>query len=129
MRSLWVVAMVACSKPAPAPAPIVNAQPAVAIDAPLSPLALTGIEPEKGDLDGGTYVRILGRGFLADGPVNVKVYFGTRQGTVVRFASDTELIVEAPGGKDNETVDVLLIFEGKGQLELPRAFTFINKAP
>ncbi len=50
----------------------------------------------------GQYVRVKGNEFTADGPRNVKVYFGKdnsmRQGTVVRFASDSELIVEAPGG-------------------------------
>src|SRR5436305_5781548 len=69
---------------------------------------VTGLQPEKGDVDGGTYVRIKGNRFIADGPRNAKVYFGNRQGTVVRFASDSELIVEAPGGKPNETVDVLI---------------------
>ena len=62
-------------------------------------LKVTGIEPEKGDAEGGTYVRIKGNRFIADGARNAKVYFGSRQGTVVRFASDSELIVEAPGGK------------------------------
>src|SRR5690348_15077384 len=73
-------------------------------------LKVTGIEPEKGDAEGGTYVRIKGNRFIADGARNAKVYFGSRQGTVVRFASDSELIVEAPGGKPNENVDVLIIF-------------------
>jgi len=53
--------------------------------------------------------------------------FGSRQGTVVRFASDSELIVEAPGGKPNETVDVLIIFEPGGELKIPKGFTFIDK--
>jgi len=90
-------------------------------------LQITGIEPQKGDADGGTYVRITGNRFIADGPRNAKVYFGTRQGTIVRFASDSELIVEAPGGKPNETVDVLLIFDPGGQLKIPNGFTFVKK--
>jgi IPT/TIG domain len=90
-------------------------------------LKVTGIEPEKGDVEGGTYVRIKGNRFIADGARNAKVYFGSRQGTVVRFASDSELIVEAPGGKPNEKVDVLIIFEPGGELKIPNAFTFVEK--
>jgi len=90
-------------------------------------LKVTGLEPEKGDVEGGTYVRIKGNRFTADGPRTTKVYFGSRQGTVVRFASDSELIVEAPGGKPNETVDVLIIFEPGGQLKIKNGFTFIEK--
>jgi hypothetical protein len=91
-------------------------------------LKVTGIEPEKGDTDGGTYVRIKGNRFIADGARNAKVYFGSRQGTVIRFASDSELIVEAPGGKPNEKVDVLIIFEPGGELKIPNGFTFVEKS-
>jgi hypothetical protein len=90
-------------------------------------LKVTGLEPEKGDVEGGTYVRIKGNRFIADGARNAKVYFGSRQGTVVRFASDSELIVVAPGGKSNETVDVLIIFEPGGELKIPKGFTFVDK--
>src|SRR3954465_10660206 len=90
-------------------------------------LKVTGIEPEKGDTEGGTYVRIKGNRFIADGARNAKVYFGSRQGTVVRFASDSELIVEAPGGKPNEKVDVLIIFDPGGQLRIKDGFTFVEK--
>jgi hypothetical protein len=90
-------------------------------------LKVTGIEPEKGDVNGGTYVRIKGNRFLEDGARNAKVYFGSRQGTVIRFASDSELIVEAPGGKPNEVVDVLIIFEPGGELKIPKGFTFVEK--
>jgi len=90
-------------------------------------LKVTGIEPERGDVEGGTYVRIKGNRFIADGPRTTKVYFGNRQGTVVRFASDAELIVEAPGGKPGEKVDVLIIFEPGGQLKIKDGFTFVEK--
>jgi IPT/TIG domain len=90
-------------------------------------LKVTGIEPEQGDVNGGTYVRIKGNRFIADGARNAKVYFGSRQGTVIRFASDSELIVEAPGGKPNEVVDVLIIFEPGGELKIAKGFTFIEK--
>ena len=90
-------------------------------------LKVTGIEPERGDVEGGTYVRIKGNRFIADGARNAKVYFGSRQGTVVRFASDSELIVEAPGGKPNEVVDVLIIFEPGGELKISKGFSFVEK--
>jgi hypothetical protein len=90
-------------------------------------LKVTGIEPEKGDAIGGTYVRIKGNRFLADGARNAKVYFGSRQGTVIRFASDSELIVEAPGGKLGEKVDVLIIFEPGGEMKIKNGFEFIEK--
>ncbi|MEO8846838.1 MAG: IPT/TIG domain-containing protein [Kofleriaceae bacterium] len=90
-------------------------------------LKVTGIEPDRGDIEGGTYVRIKGNRFIADGARNAKVYFGSRQGTVIRFASDSELIVEAPGGKVNEQVDVLIIFEPGGELKIPHGFTFVEK--
>ncbi|HEY1816264.1 MAG TPA: IPT/TIG domain-containing protein [Kofleriaceae bacterium] len=91
---------------------------------PAHKLRVNAIDPKVGDEDGGTYTRIVGSDFLADGPRNAKVYFGSRQGVVVRFASDTELIVEAPGGKTGSAVDVLLIFEPGGEVKLPHAFTF-----
>jgi hypothetical protein len=91
-------------------------------------LKVTGLEPTKGDVEGGTYIVIKGNRFIADGPRAAKVYFGSRQGTVVRFQSDKELIVQAPGGKADETVDVLVIFDPGGQLRIPNAFKFIDKA-
>jgi hypothetical protein len=93
-----------------------------------SKLKVTGIEPDKGDVEGGTYVRIKGNGFIQNGPIIAKVFFGSRLGTVVRTASDSEMIVEAPGGKPNETVDVLILIDGKGELKIPHGFTFIEKA-
>ncbi|MBA3397115.1 MAG: IPT/TIG domain-containing protein [Deltaproteobacteria bacterium] len=91
-------------------------------------LKVTGLEPEKGDIEGGTYVVIKGNRFMKDGPRNAKIYFGSRQGTVVRFQSDSELIVQAPGGKPDEVVDVLIIFDPGGQLKIPNGFKFVDKA-
>ena len=91
-------------------------------------LKITGIEPETGDVNGNTYVVIKGNRFIADGPRNVKVYFGSRQGSVVRFASDRELVVQAPPGKPDEVVDVLVIFDPGGQKKLEKAFKFVEKA-
>ena len=90
-------------------------------------LKVTGLDRNQGDAEGGTYVRVYGNRFIADGARNAKVYFGSRQGIVDRFVSDSEMIVEAPGGKPNETVDVLIIFEPGGELKIPKGFTFVEK--
>lgn len=95
-------------------------------------LKVTGLEPERGDVNGDTHVIIKGNRFVADGPRKADVYFGTQQtgfrkGTVVRFASDKQLIVRTPGGKDGEVVDVLVMFEPGGQLRIPSAFTYVEK--
>src|SRR5271169_1274929 len=106
MRSLIVVAVLLGS------IAVAIAGPDKAPVAPKSDkLAVTSIEPTMGDADGGTYVRIVGSRFIADGARSAKVYFGTHQGTVIRFVSDSELIVEAPGGKVNDKVDVLVVFD------------------
>ncbi|MDQ3369301.1 MAG: IPT/TIG domain-containing protein [Myxococcota bacterium] len=91
-------------------------------------LKVTGLEPEKGDIEGGTYVVIKGNRFVKDGPRNVKIYFGSRQGSVVRFQSDSELIVQAPGGKPDEVVDVQIIFDPGGKLLIKDGFKFVDKA-
>jgi hypothetical protein len=89
-------------------------------------LMVTGIEPDHGDAEGGSYVRIRGNRFTADGQRSAKVYFGGRQGTVSRFESDSVLVVEAPGGKPGEVVDVLIVFEPGGQLKIPNGFKFVE---
>lgn len=90
-------------------------------------LKITGLEPAKGDAEGGTYVKIYGNRFVADGARIAKVYFGNQEGTVDRFVSDSEMIVQAPGGKPGDTVDLLVVFEPGGELKIPKAFTFVEK--
>lgn len=112
----------------------VAADASTAVEAPPAPpssvaLRLTRVDPELGDTAGGTYVVIKGEGFMKDGPRNVKVYFGGVQGTVVRFQSDSELIVQAPGGKTNEMVDIRVIFDPGGEMLLRNAFKFVDKQP
>ena len=90
-------------------------------------LLVTGIEPDKGDVGGGTYVHIRGNRFTADGPRSVKVYFGGHEAQIDRFVNDGELIVLAPGGKLNEAVEVLIVFDPGGKVSLPNAYRFIEK--
>jgi len=90
-------------------------------------LRITGIDPAQGDAAGGTYVRIKGSRFTVDGPRTAKVYFGGREAAVDRFVSDSDLMVEAPGGDPGETVDVVVVLEPGGRITIPKAFTFVAK--
>ena len=38
-------------------------------------------------------------------------------------------MLEAPGGKPGEPVDVLVVFEPGGEITIPRAFTFVDRSP
>jgi hypothetical protein len=89
-------------------------------------LKVTDIQPKRGDFNGGQLARIIGNRFTKDGARNVKVYFGSRQATVQRFDNDNEIIVQVPGGTPNETVDVLVIFDGYGEVGLKKAYTFVE---
>lgn len=88
-------------------------------------LMVTRIEPTQGA--DGTSVHIHGNRFIADGPRNVKVYFGGQEAQIDRFVSDSELTVVAPGGKPNDLVDVLIVFSPGGRLMLSKAFRYIEK--
>ena len=90
-------------------------------------LKVVDLTPATGDSEGGTYVVIKGNRFLKDGPRNAKVYFGSRQAQIIRWQSDSELIVQSPAGKPEETVDVLVIFDPGGQLTIKKAFKYIDK--
>jgi hypothetical protein len=132
MRCAVLVILSACfHDPPPPPAPLAaqavhHRDVATTADRGDS-LSLTALEPHTGDAAGGTYVRITGTHFIADGARSAKVYFGAHQGAITRFASDTELIVEAPGGTPDEVVDVVVIFEPGGEMKLPHAFRFVSK--
>jgi hypothetical protein len=90
------------------------------------PLSITRIDPNEGDFMGGSFIRIYGNRFTKDGARSAKIYFGSRQAPPPRFVSDTEMYVEAPGGKLGETVDMLIIFEPGGEKKIPQAFTYVE---
>jgi hypothetical protein len=95
-------------------------------------LKITGIEPARGEAAGGSYVHIYGNRFLTDtsgndAPTNAKIYFGGQLGKIVRFINDGEMVVIAPGGTVGPPVDVLITFEGRGEITIPKAFTFYEK--
>jgi hypothetical protein len=89
-------------------------------------LKVTGLEPQSGDAMGGQIVVIKGQGFMK-ATRTAKIYFGDQPGNVIRFRSDEELIVEAPGGTNDQTVDVLVVFEPGGEITIPKAYTFREK--
>ncbi len=89
-------------------------------------LKVNGLEPRTGDAMGGQIVLINGQNFMKT-TRTVKVYFGDQIGNFIRFRSDTEMIVEAPGGKPETTVDVLVVFEPGGEITIPKGFTFKEK--
>lgn len=89
-------------------------------------LKVHGLEPRTGDTMGGQIVLINGQNFMKT-TRTVKVYFGEQIGNFIRFRSDSEMIVEAPGGKADQTVDVLVVFEPGGEITIPKAFTFKEK--
>jgi hypothetical protein len=90
-------------------------------------LKVTGLDPSTGDALGGSYVRIMGNRFTADGARIAKIYFGGQAGQFVRFASDSEMVVQAPGGKPGDVVDVLVIFEPGGELKIAKGFKYVEK--
>ena len=89
-------------------------------------LRVTGLEPRTGDSMGGQIVLISGSSFMKT-TRTAKVYFGDQPGNVIRFKSDGELVVEAPGGTPDTTVDVLVVFEPGGEITIPKSYTFKEK--
>lgn len=90
-------------------------------------LLVTGLEPDKGDSEGDTYVRIKGNRFTADGPRTAKIYFGGRPGRVVRFESDSEIVVQPPGGKPGEVVEVRIDFEPGGTKKIANGYSYFER--
>lgn len=87
---------------------------------------LTDLYPSRGELAGGTYVVLRGLHFT-DEARTAKVRFGGADATVVRFASDSELVVQSPAGTG--TVDIVITFTPGGERTLPAAFTYANPPP
>jgi hypothetical protein len=71
---------------------------------------------------------IAGKGFAPDPPREAKVYFGTKQGEVVRISGDEMMIVRAPAGKAGDTVDVKVVFEPGGARTLKASFKYVAAA-
>jgi hypothetical protein len=91
-------------------------------------LKVTGLDPRTGDANGGTRLAVKGANFQKT-TRTARIYFGDQQGSVLRFVDDETLLVEAPGGKAGEAVDVLVVFEPGGEITIPRAFTYVDRVP
>jgi hypothetical protein len=79
--------------------------------------------PTSGETTGGAAVIIRGGGFTVV-PRTAKVFFGTKEATVVRIASDLEIVVEAPPADAEGFVDIRLEFTPGGSLTVPYGFTY-----
>jgi hypothetical protein len=90
-------------------------------------LKVTGLEPNVGEVSGGTRVIIKGNRFTKDGARNAKVYFDSKPADVLGFRGDKELLVRTPGGELGKKVDVLIIFEPGGEITLKGAYTYVEK--
>ena len=91
-------------------------------------LRVTGLDPRTGDSNGGTRLAVRGSNFQKT-TRTARIYFGDQQGSVLRFVDNSTLLVEAPGGKAGESVDVLVVFEPGGEITIPHGFTFIDRSP
>jgi hypothetical protein len=90
-------------------------------------LKVTGLDPNTGEVAGGTRVIIKGNRFTKDGARNARVYFNNKPADVLGFRGDGELLVRAPGGELNQKVDVLIIFEPGGEITLKQAYQYVEK--
>jgi len=89
-------------------------------------LKIKGISPKEGPYEGGDPVTIYGSGFQEGGAKSVDVYFGTRKARVRGFEGSTKLLVETPGGKVGESVDVTIIFGDARRLKYENAYKYID---
>ena len=90
-------------------------------------LKVTGIEPREGNATGDSTVTIKGNRFVNDGPRTIKVYFGGKPGTVRGIPNDSEIIVQAPPGKVDDVVDVVITFDPGGMKKLEKAYRYIRR--
>ena len=88
---------------------------------------VTGFEPKTGLASGGDAVVIKGQGFKTHGVPSVKIWFGEREGSNVRFRGDDTVVVDAPAGTAGEAVTITMVFDDSGTIELPSKFTYIKE--
>jgi hypothetical protein len=91
-------------------------------------LRVTELDPRTGDATGGTRLAVKGSNFKKT-TRGVRIYFGDQQGTFLRVVDDETILVEAPGGRAGEAVDVLIVFEPGGEITIPRGFTYVDRSP
>ena len=79
--------------------------------------------PTGGEQTGGTLVTIRGSNLMTT-PRTAKVWFGTKEATGVRFATDRELVVEAPPQEAEGFVELRVQFDPGGTVTVPYGFTY-----
>ena len=79
--------------------------------------------PTSAEITGGTIVTIRGYNFMTT-TRTAKVFFGTKEGTNVRIASDNEILVEAPPQDVEGYVDLRVQFDPGGLVTVPYGFTY-----
>ena len=87
-------------------------------DMGLQPLALTGITPARGPLEGSTQFTIRGQGFTED----TVVFFGGNEATV--NVVEGSLVGQAPAGSSTGTVTVKAIDPDTGEAQLTDGYTY-----
>lgn len=89
-------------------------------------LKVTGFSPKQGSADGGGTVTIHGNGFTQSGAMGVEVYFGDKKARFLNFDGDTEMLVAAPPGTKDETVDIEVFFGDTRGRKFPGAYTYVD---
>ena len=91
-------------------------------------LKVTKVEPKEGPFGGGDPVRIHGSGFGESGTRKADVYFGQNKAQVLEISSDM-MIVRPPGGKVDEKVSIMIVFEHSKKIVIEDAYKYIDPAP
>ena len=81
------------------------------------------VYPASGEIKGGTIVSIAGSSFST--PLRkARVFFGSKEATSVRIASDYEIVAEAPPSDAEGFVELRVQFEPGGQAYAPTGFIY-----
>jgi len=81
------------------------------------------VHPKRGPYLGGDQVRITGAQFKQT--MGLKVYFGKAVAKNPVIKEDV-IIVEAPAGKNGETVDIEIVFDEATTFKIKQAYTYFD---
>lgn len=89
-------------------------------------LKIKRISPSSGPVSGASPVTIHGSGFDSGGARDVTVFFGNRKATVMGYKGDSQLVVQPPGGKLGEVVDIMIQFGDSRYFTRKKAYTYVD---
>ncbi len=89
-------------------------------------LKIKRISPNSGPITGANPVTIHGTGFQTGGAREVTVFFGNRKATVMGFDGDTKLVVQPPGGKLGDVVDIMIQFGDSRYFTRKKAYSYVD---